>query len=231
MDAPLQPGTVALRAGALGAVKVHGWLGAVALRARIPLGQTIQLRFGSGVFADDRGRVALQDSVIGVGVLVVNRPTLVIRAEPSLWLPSGAAVEGLESTVLSTGSVDPALSFDLVAGSTWLMLGGLRARLPLYAGNDGVRNGALARADARLGRRVGGGAVSAGISLAGQEDRGFPATGFVELAAIGGGAVPLDRWTGLEVGMRVPLWMGRRERTYHVAIQVGLNRVFGVDRS
>lgn len=209
---------------------MRGTMAGAGARVEAPITPGAALSLATGVFADSGGQLALRDTLLAAGFTPIREPTAVLRVRPGVWLPTGSAVTGLEATVLTTGSLDPALSADLTVGGAWIGLFGMSGRLPVYAGADHVRQGAFGRLDARLARRVGGGAVAVGASVAGQVDRGAPLDGFTELAALATAVVPLDTRTALEAGLRVPVWTGLRDPTYRAALQLGLTRVIDLKR-
>jgi len=208
-------------------VRPDGGVGALSIRASTPLTKKVQVRLLTGLFADSAEGFSARDTQLEFPHLVINKPTLQLRLQPGVSLPLGSVSSGLEYTLLTTGSVDPTVGADLAVGGTWLFLAGASGRAPLYAGFDKIRQGLYGRADMRVARRVAGGAVFLGASLAGQRARGLTAPGFVELAPIAGLAVPLDDQWGAELGARVPVWTGAADRPYYAALRVGLTRVLG----
>ena len=180
----------------------------------------------TGLFAAVDGKVSARDLQLSAGYFAVSKPTLQVRVAPGVSVPLGSASSGLDFTLLTTGSFDPTLSVNLAAGESWLVLGGASLRVPVHPGFDRVRQGAYGRSDLRVAKRVGGGALTLGLSAAGQQTRGLSSPGFAELSAVAGASVPLSKtWAG-DAGLRVPLWTNPTPRPYLLALQLGATHVF-----
>lgn len=206
-------------------MRPDGGVGALSARANLAVHKRVQLGVVAGVFADDKGTISPRDLQLSAPIFVLNKPSTQLRITPGVSLPLGSAASGLEYTLLTTGSFDPTLGVQFATGSTWVLLTGVSTRLPLHPGFDRVRQGVYARGDLHLARRIGGGALSGGASLAAQQTRGFTSPGFTELAAVVNASMPLsDRW-GLDVGLRAPVWTDPKPAPYLVALQVGLTHV------
>lgn len=154
------------------------------------------------------GAIDPRDAIVGVSWIAVSEPTLVVRVQPGLNLPTGGLGSQLYFTPLSTASVDPTLTADVVYGATWLVGVSAVSRISLYDGWDRRRQGAFVRADLRLARRLGVLVPWVGTSAVDQlpSDPEGSVPRFGELAATVGTVVNLaDRWS-LTGQLRVPLW-------------------------
>lgn len=212
----MKPGQGSVTFGAL--VADHGGLqGQGALSAEVPFTDSwsatarVAGMYGTGF--------QTRDSSLGVRWRAVEKPTFSLSISPTLSLPTGSIGANLAYTPLSTGSVDPRLQVDFVAGGTWLVAGTLVGRVPLYNGFDGNRQGAYGYADARLARRFGAPVIPfLGASYAGA---GAPDV-FHEVSAVGGLVwAPTDTLAVSAMG-RVPY-----STHYTWAAGASVSKVFG----
>ncbi len=208
-----------------------GGVGALTLRGVTPITSWMHASVLFGAFVETPGNPGLRDAQLSTPFLVVNEPDLQLRITPGFTLPLGSTTAGLDYTLLATGSVDPTLELGFAAGGTWMALATGYVRAPLYAGIDRIQSGVYARGGGRLARRVGGGAVHVGLSMAGQQTRGLTSPGFVELATVAGATIPLDDRFGLTLTTRVPLWTGDQPRAYFTAVSAALTTVIGKRKS
>jgi hypothetical protein len=204
-----------------------GGVGALTLRGVTPITSWMHASVLVGAFVETPANPGLRDAQLSVPLLVVNESDLQFRIAPGFTLPLGSTTAGLDYTMLATGSVDPTMDVDFAAGGTWLGMASASVRAPLYEGIDRIQSGVYARGDGRIARRIGGGAVHAGVSVAGQQTRGLSSPGFVELAAVAGGSIPLNERFGLNLNARVPLWTGDEPRPYFTAVSAALTTVIG----
>ncbi|MFK7926781.1 MAG: hypothetical protein AB8H79_01220 [Myxococcota bacterium] len=172
------------------------------------------------------GRVVFRDVIASAGWRVMQDDTFTVTVRPGLRLPTGGLAEGLAFTPLSTASVDPWMSADVVMGSTWMLITGVQGQAPLYKGWDDQRQGAYGRADVRGGKRIGTGVVWVGGSLVGRmkDDRG--AGSFTEASATGGALWAVHKRWSINGQLRVPVWTSPH-RPYDVAVGVGATWVVG----
>lgn len=163
-------------------------------------------------------KVYTRDSVLSAKARVIDRPDLVLRVAPGVSFPTGSAGRSFAFTPLSTGSVDPWLSADLVWGGAWLLAASAQGRVSLYEGLDGTRQGPYGTATLKGARRLG--RIDA-VPWLGVAASGSPGL-YSELAGAGGLVwAPSERWA-LTVDARVPV-VGN----YAWAVGFGVSRVFG----
>ena len=164
------------------------------------------------------GKLYTRDTVVQAKLRLLDRPSVAWTLAPGLSLPSGSIGTGFATTPLSSGSLDPWLSTDLVAGGTWLVAVSGTGRASLYDGLDGTRQAPYGSVGLRGARRLGriDGVPSVGLVAAGAPGE------FGELAATAGMVwAPNERW-GLSVDGRYPL-VGH----YDWAFGLSARRVFG----
>lgn len=197
--------------------------GIVGLGLTAPLTTRLSAALSTGAVLQ-AGGLLLQDPTLSAPLLLVDTSPWVARISPGLTLPLGNAVPTLGGSPAATSSVDPWLEAEVVGGSLWMLVARAETRAPLYAGSDGVRQGAFGRADLQLARRLGGRAVAwAGLSPAGQRDNDLGAGGSGELSAVAGGQWNLSQHTALSAHVRLPL----TATEYPVAIGLGLRQATG----
>jgi hypothetical protein len=214
--------------GLLGAAQRNAAIGAVSTLVQTPLGKRVDLAASAGLFGSTSGSWSPRDVQVRVPLRLVDRPTALWTLGPGVSLPTGSIASGIEYTALTTSSVDPTLTSSLTFGGAWVGALDGTVRWPVHAGFDRIRQGVYGRFDARLARRVGGGAVIAGLSYAAQQTRGLTSPGFQELAVVAGASLPLSDTWGSQVGLRVPVLTD--EVRYLAALQVGVTRVVGKPR-
>lgn len=175
------------------------------------------------------GAIVFRDVVTSVGIRLVEKDTLTFVLRPGLRLPTGGLADGLAFTPLSTASVDPWLSAELVGGSTWIGATSLQVQAPLYAGWDARRQGVYGRFDVRGGRRIGAGVVWLGPSMIARTKDDLGQDAFHEIAATAGATWAVHPRASITGQVRVPVEMGPR-RAYEVAAGVGFTWVVGKAR-
>lgn len=196
-----------------------------------PVNARLTPRVVLGAHRHENGELDLRDGVVGLGWTVVAKDTFVLKVEPGLNLPIGSLEDdGLAFTPLSTTSVDPFVQVDVVYGATYLIGSTLSARFPVYAGSDGVRQGAFSRLDVWGARRFGDVVPWVGVSavgLAASEPIGAPAA-FAELAALGGAVFHLaPRWS-VTAQTRLPVpEVATRQAVRGPAFGIGVSAVIG----
>lgn len=213
----MEPGQAAIRAGVLLA-DTHGSLNEqVALSAEVPWSDRWSVTAQTAVLYN--GALKTRDSTLGVRARVIDTASMTLRIEPGLSLPTGSTGVGLAYTPLSTGSVDPRLSVDLVTGSTWVLATSANVRVPLYDGLDGQRQGPYGYIDVRGARRLGKPVIPyVGVSAAAATQ----VDAFTEFAGLAGAIwAPNERWA-LGVNARVP-W----NASYLWAAGLSVSRVVG----
>lgn len=221
--------------GALGVVLApeHG-LGLFTMaagRVEVPLSAAWAVSAVAGGMRTGPGDIALRDATVGGTWNAVNRADVVLQVSPALMVPLGTVPGNLGSLApLSTRTFDPLLGLELVAGSGWLFASKLEARVPLYEGDDDVRQGPSTAFHALAARRLGGSLVlsAGGVGfwrMQGSDDAGQ----ILDLAVTGMAVYHLaDRWS-LSGNLRVPLY-GVPDPPYAVAVGLGATRVFGERR-
>ena len=196
------------------------------LTGLIPVAERVGIRPILAGHRRPTGDLLARDALLLVPVRLVETPTSRVTISPGLNVPIGSIGAGTRFTPLSSGSVDPWLSVDAIAGGSWLGSASLAVRTPLYAGVDGVTQGAFVRGSVRGARRIGtGGAAWVGVSpvvgLADTAGRG----GFAEVAATAGGTIPLSTTWALTPRLRVPMWQVTSD--YTVSLGLALSAVLG----
>lgn len=165
-----------------------------------------------------QGSFNSRDTVVQANFRALDKPSLSWVVSPGASFPTGSAGKGLAFTPLSSGSVDPWLSTDLVVGGTWLAALSAQGRVSLYDGLDGAKQTPYGTVTLRGARRLGrvDAVPSVGVAASGAVDS------FSELA-LNAGIVwaPNERW-GLSADLRYPL-----VAEYDWAIGLGVRRVFG----
>jgi len=201
-------------------MKQQGWEHLVGVRMETPVHRSVGVALTLPFQIGDRG-FGLRDALVTAPVRLVDDPEMVVRVHPGLSVPLGSVQEGAAFRPLSTGSVDPWVGTDVVAGGQWLGMGSVQARAPLYDGSDERRQGLFVRADARTALRLGASVVWAGASFAhvGEDDQGNGS--FQEVAGIAGAMVAAgDSWSVSGMA-RVPLWIEGGTENY--SFSAGLN--------
>ena len=224
----MKPGQVAVQVGELVGFPVGG----PSLRSGLSLQTAVSKRasvgVGSGVLRETEGDWLLLDTRVGVSVQAVSTPELVVQLTPGFTLPTGSVGAGFYYTEVSTASVDPTLSVDIVGGGAWVGIGQFYARVPLYDGSDLRRQGPYLSADGRLGRRLDKIVPFVGLGAVRQmpSDPVGAAADFTEFYTHLGGVVNLaDKWSATGT-VRVPLW-STDGAIYRVAVGASLKTVFG----
>lgn len=225
----MRPGEASISLGMLGALQPEALVGAVSIRAETPLSKVFGLTGSLGLFASTDGRFSPRDAQVTAPVRLLATPTVSWTVQPGVSLPLGSVSSGIEYTVLTTSSVDPTLGTTLAAGAAWMGLIDLSVRTPVHKGFDRIRQGTYARADGRVARRIAGGAVLAGVSVASQRANGLTSPGFYEVAVVAGTSLPLGKSWGSQILARVPVAMDTER--YRFALQLGATRVVGKPRS
>jgi len=180
----------------------------------------------AGLLRTAAGPVRVRDLQLGARLLPVRADTLLVAVEPGVSLPTGSIGADAGPLPTTSGSVDPTLKADLVAGARWLGLVGVQGRLPLIEGRDGLRQGAFGRADLRGAVRQGIAVPWLGVSGLRQAPHANGAGALWEVAAIAGVSVELSETTGLGALVRVPLWTDASQR-YAVAPGLSVRQVLG----
>ena len=155
------------------------------------------------------GQLDARDATVAVMWLPVLRDDVVVRVQPGLSIPTGGLGSQLYFTPLSTASVDPWVSADLVVGAAWLGSASVVARVPVYDGWDRIRQGPFLRADLRGARRLGVAVPFVGASVVRQAPSApaGAAPDFAEVAGTLGSVVNLsERWS-MTGQLRVPAWV------------------------
>lgn len=184
------------------------------------------LRLQVGAQRWPTGQVEVRDGTLGTTHRLLNKSDLVIQLSPALSLPFGA-VGGAEGFLpLSSKSIDPQLGATLVAGSAWVGTVSVNARVPVYAGSDGVVQGSFGRFDLTAGRRLDGWVPFVGASTVTRLPDSNAGGAFSEVAGLAGAVVALgDRW-GLTINARAQAWTTVGKRDYLVAPGLQINRVW-----
>lgn len=201
-------------------MKQQGWEHLVGVRVETPVHSSAGVALTLPVQIGDRG-FGWRDALLTAPIRLVDDPEMVVRVHPGLSLPLGSVQEGAAFRPLSTGSVDPWLGSDVVAGGKWMGMGSVQVKAPVYEGSDDRLQGLFVRADARTALRVGASVVWAGASFArvGADDQGNGS--FQEVAGIAGAMVAAgDTWSVSGMA-RVPLWIEGGTEDY--SFSAGLN--------
>lgn len=218
----------------------HGGMLMVATRAEAP----ITRRVGAALTLPTQvsgGSFGLRDGLFSVPVRWVDRPEFNLRSHVGLNLPFGSAVKTAPFRMISTGSVDPWVSFDALYGRAWLGLVSAQLRVPVVEGTDELRQGAYVRFDGRLARRLGWGTVWVGASFVdvtesttkepcGPSEMCWTPAGygaFREIATVAGGTAPLSSRFSVTAHVRVPTWVRTEGHSYTFSGGVSGNVVLG----
>ena len=198
------------------------------LSLQTALSKRASVRVGSGVLRETDGDWLLLDTRLGVSVQAVSTPELVVQVTPGFTLPTGSVGAGFYYTEVSTASVDPTLSVELVGGGAWVGIGQVYARVPLYDGSDLRRQGPYLSADGRLGRRFDKVVPFVGLGAVRQmpSDPVGASADFTELYSHVGGVFNLaDKWSATGT-VRVPVW-STDGAIYRVAVGASLKTILG----
>ena len=192
-----------------------------------PLSDRLHLTGRGGLFRAGDGTLTARDGQIGVAWFAVAEPALTVKVRPGLSVPLGGVSAGMAFTMLSSGSIDPVLGVDLLAGGAWLFVTSLEGRVALYPGFDDVLQGPYGRVDLKGARRVGVAVVYAGVSGVGQRryDNGLGA--FAEVSPVGGAVLSLSERLSATAQIRVPVWTDTTPSAYFVAGGIGVTTVLG----
>lgn len=202
------PGQVALQSGLWAGALPEGLELQGIVGVEVPLGSRVAVVGWGGVQRHADGSLDPRDATVAALWLPISSPRLMVRLQPGLSIPTGGIGSGLYFTPLSTASVDPWLSADVVYGEGWLGSASLIGRVPLYDGWDRRRQGPFVRGDLRGARRLGFGVAFLGASAVRQapSDPVGAVPDFAELAATAGAVANLaERWSAT-AQLRLPLW-------------------------
>jgi len=186
----------------------------------------MQGTLNGGILRTLAGPVRVRDLQVGTRFLPVRSDTRVVAVEPAVTVPLGPFSADAGPLPTTTGSVDPTLKADVVAGGTVLGLLGIQSRFPVSDGRDGLRQGAFARADLRGAYRLGRVVPWAGVSGLRQAPHDDGRGALWELASVAGAAFELSESTGLTAHIRVPVWTDASQR-YMVAPGLAVRQVLG----
>ena len=192
-----------------------------------PLSDRLHLIARGGLFRSADSTLTARDSQIGAAWFAVSQPALTVKIRPRVSIPLGGVSAGMAFTMLSSGSFDPVLGIDVMAGGSWLFVTSFEGRVALYPGFDDVLQGPYGRVDLKGARRIGEAVFYAGLSAVGQRryDNGLGA--FAELSPVAGAVLSIsERWSGT-AQVRVPVWMDEKPHAYFVAGGVGVTAVVG----
>jgi len=212
--------------GALGIFGADGAAAQVGLRGEVGVTDSLLPTINAGLLRTLAGPVRVRDLQLGARFLPARSDSLVVAVEPGLSLPLGSIGADAGPLPTTSGSVDPTLKADLIAGGAWLAIAGLQARFPVVDGRDALRQGPFARADLRAARRIGVTVPWLGLSGLRQAAHADGRGSLWELAAIAGVAVHLGDTTSLGALVRVPMWTDATS-TYVVAPGLSLRQVIG----
>jgi len=162
-----------------------------------------------GVQYHHGGRIDPRDALLTWRGSVIRTDTLTWRLEPGVTIPTGGLGSELRFTPLSSASVDPYLSTDLIVGGQLLGVFTARARVPVYDGWDLRRQGAFLRGDARGAYRIGDVIPGAGVSAVRvlPSDPVGSVPDHAEFAALASIIWSIhDRWS-VAAQTRIPLWV------------------------
>ena len=173
------------------------------------------------------GKAFARDTVLDVVWMPVAQADKAVTVRAGASLPTGRLGPNISFTPFSSRSVDPHLVVSGVAGGTWLGMVDLEARTPLYAGPDGITQGAWLRGDVRAARRLPRAAVFAGASSVRVTPASIGTGAFTELAAVAGGAWTPAEDIGLNFQVRVPVYGAPAGTAYDLAAGIGLTWVTG----
>lgn len=162
-----------------------------------------------GVQRHHGGQIDPRDALLTWRATVFSTDTLTWRVEPGVTIPTGGLGSGLLFTPLSSSSVDPYLSTDLIVGGQLLGVFTARARVPMYDGWDLRRQGPFLRGDARGAYRIGDVIPGAGISALRvlPSDPVGSVADHAELAAMASVVWALHKRWSLAGQTRIPMWV------------------------
>ena len=204
-----------------GAVGVEGMAG---LRGEVSVGHALGLVAAGGAQRWSNGDLDVRDGLVGLSWAAVTTDKAILRVQPGVGIPVGSVGSSLAFQSLSTGSFDPWVTASAVYGGAWLGLASVEARVPLYAGFDGVRQGWFGRSDLGLARRFSKVVATVGGSAVTRAPGEDPSGAFTELAATAGAVwAPVERWS-FSLNARVP-FVGVSH--YQFAAGLGVTAVVG----
>ena len=149
---------------------------------------------GSAQIGPTKG-IKARDAIIAAEWRPLRGSTTTATVRLGASIPTGAIGAGPVFTPLSTQSLDPWIAGSVVYGSKVLGVASGQARVPLYAGPDGVTQGTFLRGDLRAAVRIPKAVLYAGLSAAGGLPDSNGMADFYELAPIAGGVWNLhERW-------------------------------------
>ncbi len=224
----MRPGQVAVQVSELGGFPVGGPSLRSGLRLQTALSKRTTVMVGSGLLRDSAGDLSMLDTRLNVGLQAVSTDSVVVQLTPGVTLPTGAAGANFYYTELSTASVDPTFSVDVVGGAAWVGIGQVYARVPLYDGSDLRRQGPYLSVDGRLGRRLDKVVPYLGLGAVRQlpSDPVGASPDFTELYSHTGAVINLaDKWSATGT-VRLPMWSSQGA-TYRFAVGASLKTVLG----
>jgi len=215
-----------LQLGGLGIFGPGGTAAQLGLRGEVAVAPWLLPTLNGGILRTLAGPVRVRDLQLGARLLPVRDDALVIAVEPGLSVPLGSVGADAGPLPTTSGSVDPTLKADVVAGGQVLGLFGVQAQFPIVEGRDGLRQGPFARADLRGALRQGIVVPWLGMSGLRQAPHANGGGSLWELAAVAGAVVEISDTTGLAAQVRVPVWTDATER-YWVAPGLAVRQVIG----
>lgn len=208
----------------MGGVTPTGVEGMAGLRGELSVGNGLGVVVAGGAQRWSDGDIDLRDGLLAMSWAALASDKLIVRVQPGVGVPLGAVGSPLAFQSLSTGSFDPWVTGSVVYGGAWLGLASVEARVPLYAGFDGVRQGWFGRSDLALARRFSKVVATVGGSAVTRTEGEDPAGAFGELAVTAGAVwAPVDRWS-FSLNGRVP-FVGVTHYTF--AVGLGVTAVVG----
>lgn len=205
----MEPGQVALQVGTWFGGLSTGLEAQAIAGIEVPVSHRVAGVVWAGAQRHPGGEIDPRDATVAAMWLPVLRDDLVVRVQPGVSIPTGGLGSQLYFTPLSTASVDPWLSADMVVGAAWLAGVSTVVRVPVYDGWDRIRQGPFLRADVRGSRRLGDVVPFVGASLVRQAPSSpvGAAPDFAEVAGTLGTVANLsERWS-LTGQLRVPAWV------------------------
>jgi len=175
------------------------------LGAEAPLSARWSLLANAGVLRIPSVGTDLLDAGISAPAGFDIGSTFRARILPGLSLPMGTAGSGGLTSTRSSGSFDPTLGADIAGGKTVVAIASVQTRLPVYDGQDGVRDGLFLRTDLSGGYRLGRVVPQAGASLLQQSPDANGARDYRELSVVAGSTVHLGQRWGVDGRARVPI--------------------------